>query len=950
MYWIRPYIYNLRLIIHKKPFSMPPLFLPTNTLQSVEMLYKFVSANVSFFGVSKRHFEAYKCAGGYALVEENALEKAQASFQNVQNKKVTDEVLTKCIHLLEASPVKPAVENPQKYATYLPHYLFWLASNISNTSKHLQPLNAFVDRAAADSKFADFNAHCDVCSTIETPIDECSSLVEADVSQVALYSKHNPSCPSFLYTIMLAARRRCEKLPMYGQLVLEVPAAKLNREQLEYVLNFFAESAYQYFKYLCTDFNEKDTNDNFIYSHEDDANASLELIIQRVSEDKPYVISLDDVYFDERLFRSNIHQAMRWLEEKSEPLMFASGHIYLPRAGGFKLDGTPPPAYLPFGLLTLPDKMCNTPLSYRLALPCKKLGGDKLCLTLDIVGNTLPHEYFATSEKVMHGQIDKMILCQQNTDAFIPPIEPPNLAMSNDSITYYFHHQPDRLFAISQRDFVTWFLYTPVKEVNLAMLSLLARVQDGKSFTLPACAELVSVIEAFIGYVLGEPCWDDEDIAKYLTDPESLLVLKKARQSMLSVAIGADQCIELEVLRSVLHTLYSCFQCLPFEEQSGYVRETIQRVFNQHFPQDACNTAYPPYLTAFLVVRALHELTDVYKYFSAMPVYLMKKASSWKVLICKGILPLFILQGELDIQHLCKATCLPIELVGITLNMHNRHDGLDYMPAAFWPHDYLFHAYAINSIIDDYWKLLQNIDRVLLMHHIEIVKAQLPTLIEGFTFLKAFITVKQLLQAFDLLFFVLMHEVYGGRTTQSRTRLLYSTFPHTFLEKARCYFENITMSSTIQLSLKEHFGDFTDEMRSLLPIEKNSSFPYYVAYLLLDAIVGQMRNSAPEKGEISALDLLSAFKQTLSEQENLLYLYEDNWDRLVEAGILYKECADIEDIGERLKALATPHFQERLRIGIIDWPLDLHTAKWKHESIFVQDAKEGGVAKDCVIL
>ena len=935
------------------------IFMSACALTSVKEVSAFFAAHKDFFAREERYFEAYVCSGGYALVARetlkdsefsNALVVAHESAQSDQpqqtqgdfpqsvqanlsrpsqvdvynsaqvnlslpaqgcskygkRKNVTHWLLSRFLHLLQTTSVKHAVANCKKHGCDLLPYLFWLDV---------------------------------IPKTTTAPVSNAEDYV--------LSLKHFPSSSSLMYTFLLVSGNSKKFLPMHGRLILSVPKGKVNREQLDYVLNKFVETSYQHFKTLSSSFKESTEPFNFLFSPVNYKGPKLELVFRHVAEDKPYIIKLWNVYFDELLHISNIDQPMQFLEGSATPIMCAQNNILLPqfRYSDSVLEASDVVSCdtLPFGLVVLPNDKLTDPSVYRLVLPCKQIAHDRLHITLEFSGNTYPDQKLSSAQAINSQQAEKMVLSQKNALHFIPSIELQTINRGTSFITTCFHLQPDGLCAISQSDFAAWLLKTPIKEVHFAMQSLLGKVQDGKAFTLPASAQIVSIMQGFMGYLLSIGDTDDAFVAKYLNDSSSLPLLQKARQVLLNIDSLDDLARQMQL---DLRALYECSKALSFKEQCADASFLLEQAFNAQFEPQTYNIAYPPRQTAFLMAKFLELLTKVYDFFSGAAINDNSMRQYYDALVCKGSLPFFILQFEVDIPHLNKATCLPVDVVGVTFDKNNHHDGLNYTPAGLWGHDYFFHPYFINTFVDALWKRQQNYERVILMHNIEAVRTQLANNADSFIFVNESINTKQLLQTFDLLIFLLMHETYGVISTHTRARITPFSFPHTFLEKVKAYFSAVDLKFPNKLELKYLFEDFTEEMRALLPLRGNSSFLYFATCLLLDTVVEETRIAMPEQEEVPVVDMITVFKQKLLRQEDLLYLYEDNWERLVSIGVLYKACARITNIDERLRALALPHFQERLRNEIIDWPLDLQAAKQKHERRFARKAR----MKDCMVM
>ena len=895
-------------------------FLPYSTLRSLVQLEQFCLEHFPFFSEVGRHFEVYASEEGYELVAQDTL--ACETFKYVGKQKATNEFLERCVHLLQESGVLHAVKHAQSYGgvSSLPHYLFWLACKNSKDSESssLSDASHKPNRQSYSKKSLVQN------SSVSNRCEDSITLPALQEKQMLLYSTHQPSCTSLLHTLFLATDHRVEVLPMQARLLLEVPNGYVNREQLDYVINTYVNPVWHYFECLTSDFkNEGAAESNYKYMHKHDCQAELQLVFQDVSSSQRYKISLKNMYFDEELYSKDIHQAMTFLEKSADPLMIGDGYVFLPKwDSGDLVDCKPSPNKLHFGAVMLSLNKNAHLAEHGMFFLYKQLGSDRLCLSLKPIVNPL----ISKKASVIDIQWKKMRLSQESTTAYIPPIEQLFAGMQiDDYILGYFYKRPDRLYLCGQYHFVNWLLERPVKDVNVAMLSLLRRVQEKESFTLPGSAELVTTISFFAKYLLGNACVDESVIKPYLRDQRSLPILKRTKQSFCKF-IKLDPASfhgELLEVYNRLHALYDDLSvlkkvCLLLSNKDACIEAT--RILEEHFKVQLSdglhNVPFPPVPTAFLIVRFLFALTEVYGF------NISNDLKYCEALICKGILPLFLLQSEIDVPLLNKVACLPIEIASVSFDLHNEHDGKDFEPIIFLLHDFLFHAFSIDSIIDAYWKLLQNEDRVLLMHNIEAVRNKLSkNEAADFTFINESITCKKLLKAFDLLYFVLVHEKNSRGRTHTRTCILPSAFPHAFLEKSSNYFESLDKEQPAALKLRKFYGDFTEDMRALLPLEGNSSFPWFAAYILFDTIVDQTRNAKALNAEVSDDDLLMAFKVGLAKQEQLLCLYANNWDALINNGVLYPSCAEIKLPLARLNALATPYFQDRVRKHPMNFPL-----------------------------
>ena len=896
---------------------MSSLLIPLNALKSCKKFYQFMSQHESFFNQIERHFVAIKSSTGYELFIQDQskaelnkggnsdrggerVHNVHDSFRNAQAKSDTADFIEHVVALFQDSPVQHAVENVEDYACYRLHYLFWLSSKVA--------------------------------SAPQLSIDSAASALPLSVGQRLLAVEHEPSAPSLLFASALAAGHKRTELPMQARLILETPSGSINPEQYNFILHQFSDSIMYHFQSLLPDFTSVDDIDssdssdssdsesigsedslfqlntlraneqNFIDLHYYDQLARLELIVRPVSKSAPYCIYLEDVFFDERLCRSdNINETMRLLEIQNPSFDYVQ--LSICRSGNINET---------MKLLEIQDA----------SFPLRVYG--------NIISRSLVESMeacFLESQLFCSKQIDKLYMLQSDPTAFLKPANQWFVHRGQCEIMSCFRDKPTQLHVIPQKAMAHWFLEHSVKDVNRAMLSLLSRVQDEQPFTLPASAEIITVISHLMGYLLGHV--DEGHITTYVST-DSLTLLRKAREEIKKPSQGSEEQIKTykEKIANIYHACYHLMEA--GDNNSDVVSQFFTKSFAVSFSQDFSNIAYPPYKTAFLITQGISLLTELYYYidgkvldeqklFSKLPD--VKNGSL--TLISKGLFPLFFLQSEVDIPHLNRSTCLPVAVGGVSFDMHNFHDANDLTSLELLLHDVLFHTYPTNSIIDHHWKLFQVYERVMLMHNIDTVRAKLSRGTDRYIFMRESISGGDLLQVFDLLLFLLLHEAdLLDRETDTIARMLPSAFSHTFLDKSRSYFEELDSDKPEELLLRDVYSDFTADMQKALPLKGNSTFPYYAAYIMVDTIVEQTRNAKPQGGEVSSDILFAAFEAKLAAQEKLIYLYEQNWERLVEENILYPECAKITSSAERHRALALPNFQERLRSAVIDWKLE----------------------------
>ena len=879
---------------------MPSIIIPDNLFQSCEQLLQFFTEQRAFFTVAGRRFEAYRSSSGYELVTRDQVE---AKFRYVQSKKVTDEFFGRCIYLLEASPVKFAVENPQKLGTSLPHYLFWLVAKEATPSalKASDASDVCGADYSSDSTTLEFlhaQKQSDVSRVHEAPVVAQalaqSSAVDAaqhifaactsSATNTTLSLHHAPSAPSLWYSVALAAGCREEKLPMQARLILEVPTStSLNSDQLECVLHFFAEPAWHYFKTLSTEFESELSSYNYFYNHLEDPDASLDLLVRHVADDLPYKISLINMFFDELLFSSNVEHLMRGLVGASKPLDFTKDQVKIL----YKVK----------------------PLS------CKELDVSAYLLTLSVFKNTCDGVYYVNAEGFFFDQFAKINLLESHSIAYLPEV---HAFDEQDVILQQFYKAPIHLHEISQQSYVQWQLNASIATLNAASYSLLRRVQEKEAFTLPASAEVIASMKHIMVYLLDLNA-ADKRFVKRLVNADSFKCLTDVRNRFREYEAleNLEACTDSDQrLKSELAFLYQCCDALSNPEHFATFRTRFLNKYKvEYYVQH--NIAYPAHETASVITHFLGLLARIYK--RALPYY----SIFCNLLISRGILPQFMLQSHVTLPSLNKLSCFSLGLVGVSFDKDNFHDGLNYSVDLLWMHDYLGHIYKSNNIIDAHWKHSQNSYRQTVMHNVEQVRERLlEECFEPIQFLGEKIKAHDLLIAFDLLTFLFTHEL-SPLPTQTRTRILPIAFPHTYLEKTRSYFQAIVDYPSEVLSLNSSYMDYPKSFKNLLPLAKNSPYPFFAAYELFDAIVVQTRNAISHASELPVGALLSIFRENMSHQERLLHTYAQNWDTLLEKGILFKQFAHVKSYSKRLKALAKPHLQERLRASIIDWPIDL---------------------------
>ena len=835
---------------------MSSLFLSKGLLDSPTRLFGFFFDHKDFFLGSGMHFEAFNASGGFDLVPQ---EQIVTNFHHAQSKPITQQFFGACIHLLQATRVLYAVDNPQKYGTYLPPYLFWLTTRTSNTANILR-----VSQSLASSDFT-------VSST-------CTPYRVSGLSQRALALKHTPSSSSLFYTFLLAAGYKYERLPMDARLILNVPSStSLNEEQLLCVLNLFANSVRHYFKSLSYDFDVGGEETNYIFDPIDDPEARLEMLVRYVDDDQPYTILLKDMYFNEVFFTRNIHSIMKVLDGVAKPISFDSGMVT-----GYNI-------------------------------PCTSLKDGKYLLTLKVFGNTYC-EYIANFSSAQFFKLDAFVLKDPqfylSTETSLP-----KCSDYSSSIAMCFEKEPTSLYFLPQSSLAQWFACTSVDSINVACVNLLSRIQAKKPFTLPGSAQIIQTIKHIIGYILGYKSVNHKLITRVMNE-KSMPILDLVRKSCLQS--------ENKERKDALAFLYACCEALPTPKSFVKLRSQLLQKYNI-VDYVAHDIPYPAYETACVITHSLDQLSESYH-----AVHSSRQQERGSVLYCdllinRGILPLFLLQSEIDIPMLNRAFSLPLALIGITFDVDNLHDGKNMYADAFWQHDYLSHMFIGNTMLDTFWKSVQNFERRILIGNIELVRTLLlEHLSNSIDFLAEKITYEDLLKALDLLIFLLTHE-YSGMYTNTRARILPSAFSHNYLEKIKVYFQPLWGISPDELDLDGMYSDFPEEFKKLLPLKGSNSLTYFVAYVLFDAILEQVQHFMPNfeaLNDLTAEHLFASFEKKLASEEKLLYLYERNWKRLIDKGTLYEECVQIKSTSARLRALTLPHFQERVRKEVIDWSLE----------------------------
>ena len=794
--------------------------------------------------------------------------------------------LNALIKLLDRSPVKYILQNNHCYESFLPNFLLWL---------------------------------------------------DYDVNADALAIKQTPSHHSLLNTFFAASEQKTlhdslesNQRIMYGRILLRAPQ-NITKDQLKYVLYFFAETARHHFRLLSSN------GVDIINFDKSSSKSKLDMLVKHVSPDSPYTVELWDMYNNVVLYSHEIDNAMRQLSSSDE--------------------------VLPFGRSVSLVEAFNT-------LACQWVSASEFLLSLSVYGNTYE---FADNANKYEGmfyfdcQLEKM-LKKRDLQAIegTPWLASVDSSKADNMLNHIRYHARS-LYVVPQADLSKWVVDVPVETLNLSTHLLLQKIHKDEPISLLGSKEIIESISCILHFILnGETLGNGSLDILDIINADDVAVLRKVTVflSMLPASFFKERPSDSEIVNfigsstdltradrklfakdpyffyklafEIVSLLQCCFE-LEAVKSVPLVREKLKKLYSlQTF--SSYEIPYPAKETTYIILYTLHLLSKLYTYFAPdgdpyKSMRRLKKCNEWldekafkhfDALLCDGIFPLFMLQKYVTVRHINKSAGIPLNIVGISFSMDNKHDGFNMSPSFLCMHDVCFHPYFINSILDGRWKTLYNKGFRDLSAHLTAVLSHLDQQDNSYAFLGEKLLAKTLSKLLDYLFFGIWHENSTSEANNSNSRARLSPQAPAscdFLEKALIFFLELGTQNLV-LGMRNGFSDIASEIKALFPICKYDSAPYFMACCLLEIIVLQSRACENKAAHFSVHDAMIAFEKKLVVEENFLRLLAQNWEVLIDRGVLpitFRTRLDGER--ERIRLLMLPNVQRRIKRACIDWDM-----------------------------
>ena len=624
-----------------------------------------------------------------------------------------------------------------------------------------------------------------------------------------------------------------------------------------------------------------------------------------------YSISLWHEIYSQRIRIKTIDRRMKALEKTGEPMQFA-------------------------------DSL--TVLASTKPIHCSDISEHLVCLQLLSSENT-----FDSIEEpaFLYAQFEKMQRKQAQKTSYIPNDDQLLSIAPDNSVLQFIRNNAAFLHEIPQSYIAQWFVEEDIRVVNAAIFLMLGKIQDDKLFTLPGSRDVIDAMQYILAYLQGSNSaslglQEQEQILLAFLDMESLKLLRDARCGM------------QPHLMEEINVLYQCTLALSDMEQISSVRQMLSAQYKIAF-SDKHNTPYAAKETLYVMIRTLHLLTHIYtcsgqriyqqakNYYKKFDAWIEKVLNSPEHLLNAGVFVQFNLQEYLSIDHFILTWGLPVNLLGVTFQKNNKHDGANMSCDILWAHDCYDHPFTFNTIIDSPLKLHIIEERLLFTQHVKQILLKLSQSVQVYGFCNEQVDSKKLLLVFKGLLFMLLHESAFG--THTRTLVLPSSFSAAFWEKQLQFFHTVNLDTT--LILCNLYEDFPQELKELLPINRQSPIPLRLAVMLFDVFVKHMQTTYECNEEFNVDDVMLAFQDSMKMQEKYIKLLvqEKYWVNLLSEGIvpsnytsLFEQQSDacscssynaapssyaeLSEEERRILLLNLPQYQGRLSMSILPWNLE----------------------------
>ena len=673
---------------------------------------------------------------------------------------------------------------------------------------------------------------------------------------------------------------------MHASLLVESPRP-LNDEQVKCVISFFAESLQHHFKYfpphhLCEPYNFTMNIQEYLDFDAD----SLKLIIRSVPTDKPYSATLRDETCDQLLCKKDISGALQMLESKGTLMDFSLEKVSIDPA--------------------MQDLSCKVHVNDD--------GESDFIIGLYACSDNLIY-------KTDIGE-DSFPLKLSNKHCYLPKWDDLSPELQKDPDLHFIKHHADLLHLLPQSYIARWLLEAPLDTLNAANAVLLHKIHSGEPYTLPGSRELICTMEGVLGRLLGV----NENSS---SDTELLTVVDRKTLHFLDEAAVTMK----DDVRSKVEALYKCAYLLTTENANVRVHDILDQYFDLSFPAGKLG-AYAPEESLYFMVCTLWLISSIYQESGCYEnsdetermMTLVKEGFSIypSLMFNSSMLFLAMLQKHIDIEHFNRTNCLPLSLQGLSFHIDNCHDGTNMLPIFLYLHDIVAHPPDVNSLVERPFKLPLIASRLRFTHCFESIKNYIAKNVQRMSYHYGAFALQDFLKLFELQFFMLTHESAEDQidnlTTQTRERLLSLNFKHTYLEKLNLLF-HYDKDAQQKLNLFDKYDDIPDALKAMLPINGQSAFPYFAISLLLDELVHFVRSSEEEGVTFNPQVCFDAWLRHLTQQQACIAALVYKWDELQANAILPESFSAINARKERENLLMSPHVQEKLHYGVVDFDI-----------------------------
>ena len=688
-------------------------------------------------------------------------------------------------------------------------------------------------------------------------------------------------------------------LPMEASLVLEVPKWP-NADQLEYVFKTYGETAWHYFK-SCHSYK------NPIADIDDTIGFNFNFRLIKAEDSRAYRVKLLDAYYDRKLYDLDIGDRLQALEASPCTVDYDR-------------------SFLKFLDYTLNNLIRVSDSEFSLQLYTK---------------SELAGEFNISESGPALLQMERIRRIQLQENSCLPQAIGLSKGVYDEcSILRYIHDNPIRLAYLGQSDFARWLLEASLEDINTAVLILLKKDENGGAYTLPGSREIILSVHTIMSYLCDDknnPSVHEKDLRSIIKE-ETIEALRAIRETLSSK------------YKKDAKLLQSCSELLSDASAINEVRAQLSSRFALQFPSKH-QIAYAPAEATCVIVQSLHLLSRIYAghldgfdfygsdsdsdsdtlslhsddlknynpdYFYESGVQLDLERIVKHNPLNAGLLMHCMLKSLVDVKHLNRSYSLPLGIATISFDLNNQYGGQNISPIHLFVRDYYDGEFAVDSMLNHHWKLVQNEERRILVRYYEALASHLIEEKQTFDFLGTSVKSKAISYMFTHLFSVFVRQT-ALFDSAAGGRFLPSGRNGSYLEQSLIFFAGSDdPMKHIELDLDEVFASYSDEFKALLPVGKNSSVPYLLTCLLFENFVRFLQHmplqdleDQSNKGKHIG-QLLSDFRVKCQKHGLLMERFQWNWQLLIENNLLPNVCEGITDVAERFRILGLPNVQQLL--------------------------------------